>query len=295
MTPTRPHPAPDTGFNIASRVCRTARAAAVRAGVELVEVTGMEDLREIAALFAEVWGRTSEGVPMPSESMRSLAHAGGLVNAAYDLGTGRLLGAAVLGRDVPGACYSYLAAAVPGEADRGIGRALKQHQRSWALDRDIDLITWTYDPLVARNGRFNLSRLGATVTEYAPAFYGRMCDELNGTDIGDRLVVRWQLRSSRALAAGEGVLPEPELDPVGGASGGAHVENGPDGLPALLRAAGECWVRVPDDVVALRHSKPALAQAWRSATSTWLQDAFASGLVADAVSRTGWYHLSGAA
>lgn len=287
MTTTPPAP----GFNLLGRVQRTAGAAAARAGVELTVVEGMEPLAAISELFAQVWGRSAEGVPMHSEAMRSMMHAGGLVNAAHDARTGELLGAAVLGRDVPGSCYGYLAAVRPGIGDRGIGRALKQHQRAWALEQDIDVMSWTFDPLVSRNARFNLSRLGATVAEYEPAFYGEMADDLNGTDVGDRLVARWDLRSARALAAGEGVLPEPSDDPVADAPAGARLEDGPDGETALVATAGERWVRVPADVVALRGTDPDQARAWRAATATWFVSAFADALVADGVSRTGWYHL----
>lgn len=280
-----------TTFNLLGRVQRTAEDAAARAGVELVEVSDMDALREISALFTQVWGHSSEGSPMHSEVMRSMVHAGGLVNAAYDVSDGSLLGAAVLGRDAGDHCYGYLAATRPGSADRGVGRALKQYQRAWALGRGIDVMRWTFDPLVARNARFNLTRLGAVVEEYDLAFYGVMADDINGTDVGDRLVARWDIRSSRALAAGEGVLPEPTDDPGFRIPEGSRSEDGPDGMPALVVRGEELWIRVPSDVVALRAADPERARAWRSITATWFTDAFARGLVADNVSRTGWYHL----
>lgn len=280
-----------TTFNLVGRVQRTAREAAARAGVQMVEVSDMDGLRAISQLFTQVWGRSPEGSPMHSEVMRSMVHAGGLVNAARDERDGSLVGAAVLGRDVGDDCYGYIAAARPGAADRGIGRALKQHQRAWALERGIATMRWTFDPLVARNARFNLTRLGAVVEEYDHAFYGEMADDLNGTDVGDRLVARWDLRSSRALAAGEGVLAEPAGDPGAGLTPGSSTQDGPDGMPALVVETTQRWIRVPHDVVALRASDPAQARAWRTATATWFTDAFAQGLVALHVSRTGWYHL----
>lgn len=268
-----------------------AATAAGRAGVEVVEILDMEPLHEISALFAQVWGRTPEGVPVHTEVMRGLMHAGGLVSAAHETGTGALLGAAVLARDVPGACYGLIAAAAPGAGDRGIGRAIKQHQRAWAVEQGMSVMRWTFDPLVSRNARFNLTRLGATVHEYEPAFYGHMDDEINGTDVGDRLVARWELRSPRALAAGERVLPEPLEQPPADAPG-AEVTAGPDGIPALVVVGEERWIRVPSDIVALRAIDPDQGRAWRAATGAWFQDAFAAGLVAVGMSRSGWYHLS---
>lgn len=266
--------------------------AAARSGVEIVEILDMAPLHAISALFAQVWGRTPEGVPVHTEVMRSLVHAGGLVSAAHDTTSGELLGAAVLGRDVPGACYGYIAAAAPGAGDRGIGRALKQHQRSWAVEHGMSLMRWTFDPLVSRNARFNLTRLGATVRDYEPAFYGEMADDLNGTDVGDRLVAHWELTSERASLAAAGDLPGPTDDPASAPPAGADLEDGPDGIPALVVTPGERWVRVPADVVELRRTDPGQAAAWRSASAAWFQDALADGLVADGVSRTGWYHLA---
>lgn len=268
-----------------------AATAAGRAGVEVVEILDMEPLHEISALFAQVWGRTPEGVPVHTEVMRGLMHAGGLVSAAHETGTGALLGAAVLARDVPGACYGLIAAAAPGAGDRGIGRAIKQHQRAWAVEQGMSVMRWTFDPLVSRNARFNLTRLGATVHEYEPAFYGEMSDDLNGTDVGDRHVAHWELTSGRAALAAVGDLPEPTDNPPSTAPAGADLEDGPDGIPALVVTQRERWLRVPADVVELRRADPDQARAWRTATSAWFQDAFAAGLVADGVSRTGWYHL----
>lgn len=284
----------EPGSDLHGRVRRTVEADAAAAGVELVVIEHMEPLQEISALFGRVWGRTAEGVPLHSEAMRSIIHAGGMVNAAHDRAGGQLVGAAVLGRDVPGGCYSFLTAVRPGLGDRGIGRALKQHQRAWALGQGLDVMGWTFDPLVARNARFNLTRLGVTVQEYEAGFYGQMADDLNGTDVGDRLVARWELRSSRALAAGQGLLPDPLEDPVRGVPDPGQLLDGPDGEPALVLAHRHRWIRVPTDVVALRAADPALAQAWRTAGAAWFQDAFAAGLVADGMSRSGWYHLTNA-
>lgn len=251
-------------------------------------------LREVAELFGEVWGRNSEGLPMPSEVLRSLAHAGGLVTAGYDDATGALLGAAVLGRDEPGSAYGYIAAATPGAGDRGIGFALKQHQRAWCLTRDITRIRWTFDPLVSRNARFNLSKLGAVVTTYEPAFYGRMSDALNGDDPADRLVADWRLDSDRAVAAAEGALTPPSGPPgeTDAPGVGDEQDRGPDGLPAWRRSGAEAWCRVPTDIVELRRLDPATASAWRTQVRGRLTAAFDQGWIADGANHQGWYHLT---
>lgn len=256
-------------------------------GVRVVALAEIEPLRAVARLFGAVWGRNADGVPVPSEMLRSMVHAGGLVSAAYDATDGALLGAAALGRAEAPTCYSYIAAAAPGFGDRGIGFLLKQHQRSWALGAGIESIRWTFDPLVSRNARFNLVKLGAVAREYHPAFYGRMSDTLNGTDPADRLGVCWDLASARATQAAAGSAPD-VLDPPADARVTASA---PDGGPGRVEGDGWICVRAPRDVVSLRRADPDLVADWRYASRGWFGEAFQAGWTAVGMSRGGWYRL----
>ena len=78
-----------------------------------------------------------------------------------------------------------------------------QHHPSATTNYDagIQEVRWTYDPLLARNARFNLGRLGAVAVGLLPAFYGQMTDRLNRGDRSDRFEVRWLLGSDRVLRA----------------------------------------------------------------------------------------------
>ena len=252
------------------------------------EVDETHDLAEVSALLESVWGRNPEGVPLPSEVLRSLAHAGGCTLAAYDR-SGRLVGAACLTPARPStSVYGLIAAVAPGQHDRGIGRLLKSAQRAWALERGFTTMTWTFDPLVARNARFNLVTLGALAREYVVSFYGPMTDELNGGDVGDRLVASWELASPRAERAVTGVLSaEPVRDRDAEAS-----SVGPDGAPMALRDQTGLWVRVPDDVVELRRRDPGLAAAWRHAVREVMAPELSEGGVLHHVTRDGWYLAS---
>lgn len=261
-----------------------ADAAARRGGLTLRGLEGMPDLAEASALFETVWGRTREGAPVHSEVMRSLVHAGGLVSGAF--AGGSLAGAAVLapasGR---GEAYGMIAATAPGLGDRGVGRALKLHQRAWGLDHGFEAMSWTFDPLVARNAFFNLTRLGARAITYEQAFYGYMSDELNGDDEADRLVARWEFAAPRVVkaAAGEVEAPQgPGALPEGGVLG-------PDGSPAAAAVDGAAFVRVPADIVALRRTDAAEASGWRGFVRERMQAAFGAGLEAVGCTRDGWY------
>lgn len=97
--------------------------------------------------------------------------------------------------------WSHMLAVREDRRDRGIGRRLKRYQRTYLLERGVDRMYWTFDPLVARNAQLNLNQLGATIEEYVPDFYGSGEDSPIDRGIGtDRFVVRWDLAQERATA-----------------------------------------------------------------------------------------------
>lgn len=272
---------------LAPAPARTAPPAAVI-------VRAVDDVRAITAVaeyLGEVWRTPRAAPPYPAEVLHSLVHAGGAVHAAYDGrgvgGTGegaRLLGAAVAVFGEPGRreAYSLVTAAA-----RGTGTAVKQAQRAWALGRGARTMRWTFDPLVGRNARFNLAKLGAVATDYLVDFYGPMADGVNGDDESDRLAVTWDLAAPRGRdrPAGEGAADR-EAAPV--------THTAPDGGALARRASGggRVWCRVPDDAVALRAADPALARRWRRAVREVFTDAFARGYAATGMDRDGWYTLT---
>ena len=144
------------------------------------ELSELDDLRELAELFAVVWGRPGEP-PINSDILRALAHSGNyLAGTRLD---GRLVGGIVgwLGGHPPHELHmhSHILGVVPGIEARGLGFALKQHQRRWCLERSVGAVEWTFDPLVRRNAYFNLTKLGAEATRYLVDFYGTMNDGIN--------------------------------------------------------------------------------------------------------------------
>lgn len=129
-------------------------------------------------------------------TLRALQQSGNYVVGLFD-GDGdeeRMVGASVAFFGEPGrrAMHSHITALIPEYRGRGWGRELKEHQRQWAFSRDVGRITWTFDPLVARNAHFFLTVLGARVTGYSVNRYGIF----GGGDAGDesdRLDVEWAL------------------------------------------------------------------------------------------------------
>jgi len=94
--------------------------------------------------------------------------------------------------------HSHLLAVLPEYQGLGIGKKLKWAQRQWALKLGYDLITWTFDPLVARNANLNLHTLGAITRTYWPNFYGMTSSLTHGRNIPtDRFLVEWPIKTSR--------------------------------------------------------------------------------------------------
>jgi predicted GNAT superfamily acetyltransferase len=101
---------------------------------------------------------------------------------------------------------------LPAWRDAGIGRRLKLRQREEALERGIELIEWTFDPLELKNAFFNLERLGAIVRRYSENHYGVSDSPLHGGLPTDRSIAEWWLDSPRVrtVLAGEAVARNTE-------------------------------------------------------------------------------------
>jgi predicted GNAT superfamily acetyltransferase len=225
----------------------------------------LEDVRSASALLDRIWQeRRVMGAPL----LRAMAGHGGQVLGAFDGDAlvGVLVGLVGLGEDRRPILHSHITGVAPETQHRGIGFLLKRAQREWCLDRDIDVVTWTMDPMVARNARFNLHKLGAVADRFHRDYYGPMDDAFNRGDRSDRLEIRWELHTDRVERAMAGEPPEPAAPPAG-------------------------LVRVPDDYHALRDRDPAAARRWRDEVADALEGAFAGGLRATGFLREGAYVL----
>lgn len=249
--------------------------AAASAGVEVRTLSG-------AALegATEVW-RTVWGEPvMERHLLTALTHAGNYVAGAF-IGD-RIVGATAgfFGPPANRAMHSHIAGVVPDAATSGVGTAMKLHQRAWCLDRDVDAMTWTFDPLVARNAAFNVRRLGATLAEYLVNFYGEMTDGVNAGQGSDRMLARWDL-AAPLPAQPRDPGPAPAILDVG-AGLEPVVGDAPAGAPAVS-------IAVPTDIVGLRRDNPELAARWRVALRDAMLGRWGAGWRPTAVGRDGRY------
>lgn len=181
--------------------------------LEIRECVTLAELSECVDLQREVFA-------LPEVELSPVRHfvvtrnAGGFALGAYD---GTRLAGFVL--SVPAfhrgerAFYSHMTGVRPEFQSHGVGARLKWAQRNRALSEGIKYIKWTFEPVKSRNAYFNLEKLGATVRELQPNFYGADYATAPGSQrkIGlqsDRLFAEWDLESPKvlALAAGESYL-----------------------------------------------------------------------------------------
>lgn len=276
----------------------TARAAAERAGVAIVDGADLDrpSLVALAAMFDEVWGRdvATMGSIVSPEILWACGHVGSPVAAAFE--GERLVGGSVgfAGvRDGVTRVHSHLAGVLPDTAGRGIGRALKWHQRAWCLDHGIDTVEWTFDPLIRRNAVINLVHLGAKPVAWFHDLYGPMVDERNAGLPTDRLLIRWELKDARVLQAAAGRSAEPRLDGLrrGGAEVALDVDT--DGAPMVTAThAPRRLARIPADIEAMRATDRDLAARWADAARDVVGGALDAGMRVTGITRDGWYVLA---
>ena len=257
------------------------------------DLAGMEEYRAAFAFQDEVWGPDfTEGVPA---SLQKVAQwVGGVAAGAFLNGemVGFVFGITGV-RSGELVHWSDILAVRSGARDSGIGRRLKWHQRTRAMEAGARTMQWTWDPLEARNGWLNLERLGAVADLYVMEMYGGSTSPLH-TGIGtDRLVARWRLADPRVEAAASGDplpgLSWPEREPIRAfevsASGRPEVDlEDPEVTPP--EPGCEYQVPLPRELQELKAEDPDQAWAWRVATRTALAPALDGGWSVVGVKRT---------
>jgi predicted GNAT superfamily acetyltransferase len=225
--------------------------------VTVRELSGIAEMTVASSLWDTIWLRDEAGHEVDPALMVAVAHAGGYLAGAFD--GSEMVGASLgfWGSPDYGALHSHITGVRPGATGQGVGTAIKLHQRAWVLERGGTAITWTYDPLVARNAHVNINRLGARPERYLLDVYGEMTDELNRGDPSDRLLVRWSLTRPAAAPSARPAVPLVTARndaPVAGV-----------GLEDLDPVIAALTIAVPVDIMSLRRRDPATAAMWRHA------------------------------
>jgi predicted GNAT superfamily acetyltransferase len=203
---------------------------------------------------------------------------------------------------------SHMLAVRPDYQDKGAGFSLKRAQWQMVRHQGIDRITWTYDPLLSRNARLNIGKLGSVCSTYFRDVYGELRDDLNAGLPTDRFQVDWWVNSQRVnhrlskrarpqldlahyIAAGVEIINPTRSNPAGWPQPGLPRPTSSSIDAGRERAALEnalLLVEIPSDFLALKAADPALALEWRLHTRALFEDLFTQGyLVTDFVLLTG--------
>jgi len=204
----------------------------------------LNEMQQLQACTDLVWG-PGAGNMVSADFLMALSHAGGYVSGAFtSTDSGEIMVACSFGMLAQHrgdwCLHSHITGVSPTLQNSGLGTAMKNHQKQWALDAGLTAITWTFDPLVRRNAWFNIERLGANAVEFHINFYGPLNDEINGDDETDRLLARWDIDSPRARTTDSDAI----------------------------------FIETPEDIVQLRRTDPDAARAWRLKIRHELSKAF---------------------
>ena len=239
------------------------------ADVQIRPLDGIDEYRACVALQEDTWGAGfSERVPTAILKVSQIL--GGVAAGAWSA-EGRLEGfvfgmTGLRGGEV--VHWSDMLAVRPEMRGRGVGRALKLHQREALLARGVRTMHWTFDPLRTRNAHLNFARLGIVATEYRQDMYGDTDSPLHRGIGTDRLIALWLMDSPRVLAR-TAATEAGDFSSMRRAP--AVVDRDPESPdrpmnPDLSRSEGRLRIVVPPDIGRLIDEEPALARAWRDAT-----------------------------
>jgi predicted GNAT superfamily acetyltransferase len=181
------------------------------------ECRGFDEFDACVRLEMEIWGYDVRET-IPYRELVVIHRIGGQVLGAFDVGRSSnpdgdseaMVGFAM---SMPGVSqgqpylHSHMLAVQPAYRNAGVGRKLKLAQRAEALERGIQKMEWTFDPLEIKNAYLNIVRLGAVVHSYTPNFYGVFSSRLQAGLPSDRLHAEWWMGSPRVQSVLNGEDP----------------------------------------------------------------------------------------
>ncbi|MGA2724302.1 MAG: GNAT family N-acetyltransferase [Bryobacteraceae bacterium] len=220
--------------------------AGSQAVIEIRRLHRFNEFEDAVRLQQTIWGFADMEM-LPMRSFVVSGNVGGQLFGAYD--GGEMVGFLIA---VPGIkpgprayLHSHMLGVLPAWRDAGIGRLLKLRQREEALERGIELIEWTFDPLELKNAFFNIERLGAIVRRYSENHYGVSDSPLHGGLPTDRLIAEWWLDSPRvrAVLAGEAMARSVQERIVYPADMARIRSEDPGGAREIQRTNGEKFQR----------------------------------------------------
>jgi predicted GNAT superfamily acetyltransferase len=186
------------------------------------------------SIFDKTWP-VDAGTEITPNLLQAMIHSGSYLSGAFI--DNKIVGAAFAFPATNNGLHlhSHMTAVLPEFRNKGVGYALKVDQWNWAKRNNYSELSWTFDPLVRRNAKLNIAKLGANISAFHPNFYGEMPDALNAGDESDRLMVSWRTDINAPKARELITDPEP----------------------------GDILIEIPEDIVAIRSKNQSESMKWR--------------------------------
>jgi predicted GNAT superfamily acetyltransferase len=262
--------------------------------IKIRPINTLTDLRRCHEIQRATWGFTDLMV-FPYTQLISAAHNGGTLLGAYD------------GPNLVGFVYGYLGMSgaklylfsqrmgvLQAYQSKGIGMRLKLAQRDEMLRKGIDLIVWTYDPLLGKNASLNIEKLGGIVRHYARDIYGAVSNPLQVGLSTDRFLLEWELMSDRVRQRTRSKEPRPLATDWLTKKDDYHFANyvtWENNLPRPIASDLEMdekvlLVQIPHDLNLIKKTDLGLARGWRESTRDIFETYFRRGYVTTGFARS---------
>lgn len=202
--------------------------------LKIRKIQSEESSKTAREIFDQTW-LTTINTEITPNLLQAMVHSGSYLSGAFI--DNKIVGAAFAFPATNGGLHlhSHMTAVLPEFRDKGVGYALKIDQWNWAKKNNYSHLSWTFDPLVSRNAKLNIAKLGVEISDYFPNFYGDMPDALNAGDESDRLMVSWRTDIDAPKAR--------EL--------------------ITKREKGDILIEIPEDIVAIRSKNQSESMKWR--------------------------------
>jgi predicted GNAT superfamily acetyltransferase len=202
--------------------------------IEIKPLIDFQDQDFGRKIFDLTWA-IDAGTEITPNLLQAMVHSGSYLSGAFI--DSKIVGAAFAFPATNNGLHlhSHMTAVLDEYRDKGVGYALKIDQWNWAKKHKYSHLSWTFDPLVRRNAKLNIVKLGVDISAYYPNFYGAMPDALNAGDESDRLMVSW----STAIDA-------------------------PKARELITHSkSDDILIEIPDDIVAIRYKNQSESMKWR--------------------------------
>ena len=202
--------------------------------IQVRELKSLQDQDSGRKIFDLTWAMDA-GTEITPNLLQAMVHSGAYLSGAFI--ENKIVGAAFAFPATNNGLHlhSHMTAVLDEYRDQGVGYALKIDQWYWAKKQKYPNLSWTFDPLVRRNAKLNIVKLGVDISAYYPNFYGAMPDALNAGDESDRLMVSW--RTDIDAPKARELITNPKSDDI--------------------------LIGIPEDIVAIRSKDQSESMKWR--------------------------------